>query len=131
MNWVSSHDRDDEQRAWRIVGSKLGLEKFAAAISKFASNPRNDARAEHDHLGPYMYLEIGSWPNPEITDHWIAGPQPALEQLAFQIRAKVERATENDVLSFRKLYAPASPYELLIEVRPETFDPAKEDPECW
>jgi len=125
------YDRDDQQKAWRIAGSKLGLEKFAAAISKFASNPRNGAQSEHDHLGPYMYLEIGSWPKPEITDHWIAGPLPALEQLAAQILARVRTAHENEVLPFREWYAPASPYELLIEVKPETFDPAKEDPQCW
>jgi hypothetical protein len=125
------YDRDDEEKAWRIVGSKPGLTKFAAAISKFASDSRNEAQAEHDHLGPYMYLEIGLWPKPEITDHWIAGPLSALEQLAAQIRAKVDTANEDEVLPFRASYAPASPYELLLEVRPESFDPAKEDPQCW
>jgi hypothetical protein len=125
------YDLDDEARAWRLVGSKAGLARFAAAIATFASDPRNSGPSEHEHLGPYMYLELGSWPKPEITDHWIAGPLAELHELSARISASLKVAKENEVLSFRDLYAPGSPYDLLLEVRSDEFDPAKEDPHCW
>jgi hypothetical protein len=125
------YDRDDAAKRWRLVGSKTGLQRFATALSQFASNPRNERQSEHEHLGPYMYLEIGSWPEPEITEHWIAGPLPALNRLSTEIRSRVPLAREDDVLLFRQSFSPGSPYELSLEVRTEAFDPASEDPQCW
>ena len=125
------YDRDDDAKEWRIAGSKSGLGKLAAAISKFALDPRNHKKSEHDHLGPYMYLEIGCWPEPQITGHWIAGPLSLLEDLAISIREKVAAAHEGSVILLRDSFAPGSPYELRIEVKAEAFDPARADPNCW
>lgn len=125
------YDRDDDSKKWRIVGARDGIEKFADAVAKFASNPRNRPQSEHDHLGPYMYLEIGSWPKPEITDHWIAGPLDALTQLADHLRAIAVAAKEDETFLLREVVSPDSAYELRVEIRPEPFDPAKEDPCCW
>jgi hypothetical protein len=87
--------------------------------------------SEHVHLGPYMYLELGSWPEPQITDHWIAGPLPALRDLAHVVRSKVASAAVGAAFSVRDAFAPGSPYDLVLELRADGFDPAKEDSACW
>lgn len=63
------YDRDDAARTWRIVGTAKGLQGFASLISAYASDARNDAPSEHQHFGPYMFLEFGTWHEPAITSH--------------------------------------------------------------
>jgi hypothetical protein len=77
-----------------------------------------------------MYLELGSWPTPQITDHWIAGPLSALRDLALVARSRVASAAVGAAFSLRDAFAPESPYDLVLELRADGFDPAKEDPAC-
>lgn len=125
------YDREDTSRTWRIVGSVTGIRKFAREVREYALNPRNETLSEHQHFGPYMYLEIGTALRPEITDHWIAGPLQSLADLATLIDQAAERAQIGDSISLRQAFAPESTYDLVIEVRHEAFDPAREDPHCW
>lgn len=125
------YDREDTSRTWRIVGSVTGIRKFARKVREYALNPRNETLSEHQHFGPYMYLEIGTALRPEITDHWIAGPLQSLADLATLIDQAAERAQIGDSISLRQAFAPESTYDLVIEVRHEAFDPAREDPHCW
>jgi hypothetical protein len=37
-----------------------------------------------------MYLEVGTWTEPEITDHWIAGRPAVLVTLAASMRRGIE-----------------------------------------
>jgi len=125
------YDRDDVQKIWRLVGSRSGLANFADALAKFAADPRNARQSEHEHFGPYFYLEVGSWPHAEITDHWVAGPLPSLERLSLNIRKLLSGVKPGQAVLLRSSFAPSSPYELRLEVTPDNFDPAKEDPRCW
>jgi hypothetical protein len=125
------YDRDDNSKAWRIVGTRAGLVAFGRALSHYASNPKNDAVSEHQHLGPYMYLEIGTCAEPEITDHWIAGPLQNLASLASLVERGARELNVGAALSLRSAYAPRSPYDLILELRADGFDPAKEDAACW
>ena len=125
------YELDDIGKRWRIVGSRSGLGRFCDELANFAANPKNEQLSEHVHLGPYMYLEIGSWSTPETTDHWIAGPLASLRYLADVMRTRIILARATDVLYFRDVYAPGSPYELTLELRDDDFDPAKEDEACW
>jgi hypothetical protein len=95
------------------------------------AEPINADISEHDHLGPYMYLKIGTWHGPQLTDDWIAGPLPALAQLARDVRARVAAAGEGQKLSFRDSFAPQSTYDLTLKIEPDTFDPARADSGCW
>ncbi len=45
---------------------------------EYASDPGNDYQSEHEHYGPYSYLEIMTWPEPSFDDHAIRGPLPDL-----------------------------------------------------
>ena len=125
------YDRNDEAKEWHIVGSKQGLATFARLIQRYASNPRNEALSEHDHFGPYMYLKIATWSTPEITDEWIAGPLKDLSQLSSVIEDKLRELKCGDRVMLRQSYAPTSPYDLVLEMRDDDFDPARADRSCW
>jgi hypothetical protein len=124
------YERDDEAKTWRIVGSHKGLQVFVRYVLDYASDAKNAALSEHIHLGPYMYLEIGTWTEPVITDHWIAGPLESLFSLATQAEKLIASAKVGEVLKFRDTFAPGSPYDLVLEVGDEAFDPAKADLAC-
>ena len=125
------YDRDDDSKRWRVVGSVDGLRKFAELIRDYANNPKNDSLSQHAHFGPYMYLEIGTWSQPEINDHWIAGPLQDLSSLASAIKNAVGHAKVGQCVSMREGFAANSPYDLVLEMRDKLFDPAEEDPQCW
>jgi molybdopterin-guanine dinucleotide biosynthesis protein A len=125
------YDRNDEQWEWRIAGSKAGLEAFAATLQNYAANPNNAVISEHEHLGPYSYLKIGTSHEPDISKQGIAGPLDSLRILAQALQQSVLASKAGDILKFRDKYAPTAPYELTLEVREDDFDPASADECCW
>lgn len=125
------YERDDEIREWRLQGSKAGLRRFSAAMRAYAADPRNDLMSEHEHFGPYKYLELGTCELSEITEHWIAGPLTAINKLADVVDVRLDAASIGDVIYLRTAFAPSSPYEFALEVRDAAFDPAKADEHCW
>jgi hypothetical protein len=125
------YDRDDASSEWRLEGSRSGLLRFAAELERYASKPINASVSEHDHLGPYMYLKIGTWHSPQLNEDWIAGPLPALRALAERIRDWLPKAAVGECLSLRPLFAPSAPYDALLLVQGDAFDPARADSSCW
>ncbi|MBK5283592.1 MAG: hypothetical protein JJE16_16095 [Nitrospiraceae bacterium] len=119
--------RDKAAKEWRIVGSVKGLRKFASEIRKYASNPANDRLSEYTQFGPAMNLEVGTSHQTEITEQWIGGPLVDLLRLA----TLIERSAQDNVigkrLALRSNFSPMAPYELILDVRDETFDPALAD----
>jgi hypothetical protein len=124
------YDRIDGAKEWRIAGSKEKLRRLGKILRDYVADGRNELISEHEHYGPYMYLEIGTWTNPEITDHWIAGPLHKLCELAELIESKIEKAKIGDEIKLREAFSPTSPYELVLEVKDDSFDPALADPAC-
>jgi len=76
------YDRNDQQKLWELIGSRSGLMRFRDALSEYAEDPNNDYESEHKHYGPYLYLEIMTWPEPGFDDHAIRGSLPDLKRLA-------------------------------------------------
>jgi len=122
--------RDRAAKEWRIVGSVKGLRKFAAEIRKYASNPVNDRLSEYTHFGPAMNLEVGTSHQPEITEQWIGGPLVDLLRLATFIERSVQDNVVGKRVALRSNFSPMAPYELILDVRDESFDPASADPTC-
>src|SRR5215813_5574739 len=89
------YDYDEKKKEWYFVGSKSGLEKFRDILLKYANNPKNDQKSEHDHYGPYMYLEIMTWDNPDINDHCIQGKLSDLRKLGELVGQKLKNALPN------------------------------------
>lgn len=79
------YEVDHAAKQWTITGEVGGLEAFVAAVRLYASDPGNDWISCHCNLGPYDYLEIGTWTSPVIDSHWIAGALSELMSLADHI----------------------------------------------
>lgn len=122
--------KNDAAKEWRIVGSVTGLRKFAAEIRAYASNPANDRLSEYTQLGPAMNLEIGTSHQTEITEQWIGGPLADLLRLATFIERSVQANVVGKCVNLRSNFSPMAPYELILDVREESFDPASADPTC-
>jgi hypothetical protein len=65
---------------------------FKDALLSYISDPRNAVNAEHEHYGPYMYLEVMTWPDHGFDHHAIRGPLPELTRLAGLIETKLAYA---------------------------------------
>ena len=122
--------RNDAAKEWRIVGSVKGLRKFASEIRSYASNPANDRLSEYTHFGPAMNLELGTSHQTEITEQWIGGPLTDLLRLATFIERSVQDNVVGKSIALRATFSPMSPYELILDVRDDAFDPASADPMC-
>lgn len=125
------YELDQPKKKWRLVGSKAGLLHFAKLIQAYVADPRNQKLSEHEHYGPYMYLEVGTWDKAEITDHWIAGPLDKLATLAQEIEQKITGAAVGDIIDVGHGFAPSSDVRLILEVSSDSFDPASADSHCW
>jgi hypothetical protein len=122
--------RNDTAKEWRIVGSVKGLRKFAAEIRKYASNPANDRLSEYTQFGPAMNLEVGTSHQTEITEQWIGGPLVELLRLATLIERSAQDNVVGKRIALRSNFSPLAPYELILDVRDDAFDPALADPTC-
>ncbi|MEO5863675.1 MAG: hypothetical protein ABIQ79_01375 [Nitrospiraceae bacterium] len=120
--------KNDGAKEWRIIGSVTGLRKFAAEIRKYASNPANDRLSEYTQLGPAMNLEVGTSHQTEITEQWIGGPLVDLLRLATLIERSAQDNVVGKCIALRANFSPMAPYELILDVRDEGFDPASPDP---
>ena len=121
------YDRDDENRIWKLIGSRAGLLRFRDELLLYVANPKNALKSEHEHYGPYSYLEIMTWPEAGFDDHAIRGPLEDLTRLAKLIEAKVDTMCPGSTLQIREEFAAHSPYALLLEMRQDLFDPATAD----
>ncbi len=121
------YDRDDKARERRMVGSRAGLLRFKDALLRYVADPRNAGISEHEHFGPYMYLEVMTWSEAGFDDHAIRGPLTELARLAQLIETKLSKALPGSLIEIREEFAPSSPYSLILDVRADGFDPAIAD----
>jgi hypothetical protein len=122
--------RDKTAKEWRIVGSVKGLKRFAAEMRSYASNPANDRLSEYTHFGPAMNLELGTSHQTEITEQWIGGPLEDLLRFATFIERSVQANVVGTRIALRANFSPLAPYELVLDVRDDAFDPASADQTC-
>jgi hypothetical protein len=119
---------DSNSREYRLVGSPSGLRRFADLLRAYVADPRNAAISEHEHYGPYG-LEIMTWSQPGIDDHAIFGPLAKLTELADTVEDRLGRARPGDRVSIRDGFAPDAPFDLVLDVRAEGFDPPSAEDE--
>jgi len=122
------YDRDDKTKVWRLTGSRAGLLRFRDVLLSYATDPRNASNSEHEHYGPYGYLEVMTWPEAGFDDHAIRGPLAELKRLAKLIEAKLATARPGSSIPIREEFAAHSPYALVLELREDGFDAATSDP---
>jgi hypothetical protein len=122
--------RDAAAKEWRIVGSVKGVRKFASELRKYASNPVHDRLSEYTQFGPAMNLEVGTSHQTEITEQWIGGPLVDLLRLATLIEQSAQANMVGKRMALRSNFSPMAPYELILDLRDDSFDPASADPTC-
>ena len=123
------YERDDESREWRFTGSRSGLLGLRDLLIAYVRDPGHAAVSEHEHYGPYLYLEVMTWPEAGLDAHALRGPLSSLEHLAHLVAERLAVARPGERLFLREDFAPAGPYSLVLLVQSDDFDPASADPE--
>jgi hypothetical protein len=96
------YNRDDQDKTWTLTGSRAGLLRFRDALLAYVANPRNALKSEHEHYGPYSYLEVMTWPEAGFDDHTIRGPLADLARLAGLIEDKIAAARPGSAVRIRE-----------------------------
>ena len=122
------YDRDDSAQEWRLTGSRNGLLQFRDLLLTYANDPRHAGKSEHEHYGPYQYLEIMTWPEAGMDDHAIHGALDDLRRLASLVDQELTHARAGVAIRIRGAFATDSKYALVLDVRPDDFDPSAVDP---
>jgi hypothetical protein len=121
------YDREDSTKQWRFSGSRMGLLRFADLLYAYVADPRNKLLSEHEHYGPYSYLEVMTWQDAGIDNHSIHGSLEDLERLGTITRMTVEQLRPGDTAQIREQFAADSEYCLVLSMREDDFDPASLD----
>jgi hypothetical protein len=123
------YSRNDKSRLWIIEGSPEGLVAFATLLRKFAGDLASDPALDHEHYGPYVYLELMRSERADVTGHCIQGSPPDFLRLAEIVERCIGVSGPGESASIGGEFAPSSPYQLLLRVRPPGTDPASLDPQ--
>ena len=112
---------------WKIHGHRAGFEKLGKIFDKYVANPFNVNVSEHEHLGPYMYLKIVTWPFPEINHDGIYGSLSDLSRLAVLVRAWANSCPIGNRYQVSQLFSAASTAELTLIMEHDGFSPGDYD----
>ncbi len=123
------YTRDDAAREWRLVGSRDGLRNFSRILTRYADNPRNDLKSEHDHFGPYMYLKIMTWPDAGIGENAIHGTLADLRRLAAIVDDSIAAMQVGETARIQSQFVPDAEYAIILDAREDETDPSAFDPE--
>src|SRR5271170_5701163 len=96
------YDKDDSK--WLFVGDKKGLQQIVQLLRDYASDLSNEGLSEHQHYGPYMYLEIMTATERQIDKHAISGTLNDLKYLADIIDKKLASCKPNDKFAIGSEY---------------------------
>ncbi|MDQ6691041.1 MAG: hypothetical protein M3Z18_11080 [Gemmatimonadota bacterium] len=120
---------DDEKKAWTLTGSRAGLLHFPDLLRGYIADPKHEPNGEREHYGPYGSLEVMTWQDAGFDGRAIRGSLTDLERLASLVETNLAFAEPGSQLRVREEFAPDSRYTLLLDIRPDGFDPASADPE--
>lgn len=120
---------DEQHRIWTLTGSRKGLLYFPDLLLGYVADPANATDRSEQHYGPYGSLEVMTWPDAGFDGNAIRGSIDDLTRLAELVEAKLATAEPGETITIREEYAEKSPYALVLDVRPDGFDPASTDRE--
>jgi hypothetical protein len=119
---------DHDEKLWTLTGSLRGLLFFPDLLLGYVADPDNLKDGTKKKYGPYGTLEVMTWPEPGFGNS-IRGSAKALAHLAEIVDAKLASAQPGDQIRIRGEYAGDNTYTLLLDIRPDGFDPASADRE--
>jgi hypothetical protein len=117
----------DDPPCWRLVGSASGLARLVTLLDEYVREPRNETISEHEHYGPYMYLEVQTAESPEIDNESIRGSLADLARLRDLIARDLPALRPGQTLIIGPEYSPSVSHPLHLELREAEFDPASAD----
>lgn len=120
---------DDQNRVWTLTGSRAGLLHFPDLLRGYIADPANASDGGRKRYGPYGSLEVMTWAEAGLDSHAIRGSLTDLDRLASIVETNLAFAEPGARVQVREEFAPDSRYSLLLDVRPDGFDPASADPE--
>ena len=120
---------DNEKRTWTLTGSRAGLLYFPDLLLGYVNDPQNAADGSRQHYDPYGSLEIMTYPDAGFGSNAIRGSLAALTHLAELVEQRLAVAEPGEQIKIREDFAPGSPFALVLDVRPDGFDPAAADRE--
>jgi hypothetical protein len=115
--------RDKASRAWRLTGSRDGLLQFHDLLLSYAVEDPG-----HYHLGPYFSPTLTTGLPARIDERGICGAPGDFARLAELIGRALDGTMPGSMVVIRDEFATESGYSLLLDVKPEGFDPASADP---
>jgi hypothetical protein len=121
------YELDESSKDWIIIGSRAGLASFSALLRAYVADPRNAMQSEHEHYGPYHYLEVMTWTEAGMDDHSIHGTLLDLERLAKLVDERAAVLRPGERTRIREDYAPNAKYGLVLNLREDALDPATMD----
>jgi hypothetical protein len=122
------YDYDQKLKTWHIVGSRSGLMRFCDLLLSYSDNLKNNELSEHEHYGPYMYLEVMTSEKPGIDAHCIRGTLSDIRRLANLVSSRLREVREGDVFTIGKEYDERALSVISFELKDPDFDPASADP---
>jgi hypothetical protein len=120
---------DEQKRVWTLTGSRAGLLYFPDLLLGYVNDPQNATDNAHKHYGPYGSLEVVTWHEAGFDSHAIRGSLDDLTRLAELVEAKLASVQPGETIRIRDEFAANSAYALVLDVRPDGFDPAAADRE--
>ena len=125
------YDRNDTAKEWVLTGSPFGLKRFVVQLRQYAGNAAKSAASEHDHWGPYSYLEIMTWHEAGIDQHSIFGTPDDLRRLAEIVEKYLLDVNVETHIEVSPEYSETCSYRLVLAIKDYGFDPARNDPQLW
>jgi len=123
------YTRDDARHEWRLTGSRDGLRNFSRLLRRYADNPKNNAKSEHDHLGPYMYLKVMTWPDAGFDENAIHGTLADLKQLATIVDQTIAEMKIGETVRIQSQFVADAEYAIILRATDDETDPSTLDPE--
>ena len=122
------YDYDDVSRTWLIRGSHAGLLRLCSELRAYAHNPAHASLSEHEHYGPYSFLEFVTWSEAKIVAEGIYGRLDDFERLAGIVEAGLHPMRPKKELRIDSEYSKDNDSVLVIRLEADDFDPAECDP---
>lgn len=123
-------DYDESSKTLNIHGDRTGLTKFSSLLLAYTSNPSNAELSEHDHMGPYMSLEIRTGKALKIHESCIEGTIDDFRMLSQFLEDQLSHSDSGQSFSFRN-EDDASSSLLCFHLHPNGFDASSLDCMDW
>lgn len=117
---------DQESKSQRIFGDNNGINRFLNELRSYGNSSYFQHLGAHDHLGPYMCLELRTCECRGIEEGLIHGTPSDFVKLAKLIEEELLALDPPDTIrisSFGSVYS----VPLVISVMPDGFDPSSLD----